>query len=200
MPLKRYTAIRVLPLSVQYVTKENTNHTLYMNVLDIMWQRYNENPSPKSYNVMQRLAISTPYGYIDPYVRRTMVRERFYNFVFKLASFLKLYQSKVGYFKHFVNFVKRKYITMHLAFRGSGVKRIRIEPWRTVIQTNDSAYDYSGVKDITDKLCHILTKHILKDEDVTGIINVQVTTNITSFKKIIDALVNNHVASQNDQT
>ena len=184
----------VKPLPIQQVMKENMNHRVYKSVLDAFYQKYDENPSPKSFNIIHRMVCATPYGYMNAYARKMMVRDRFYAFLFELASFLKLYQNDVGSMKQLLHFIEKKYITMHIMFRGSGVKRIRIEPWRTVIQTSETAFDYgSHTTDISDKLSDILIEYILKGEDINDIVNVQVTTNITSFTKTLDRLINNNV-------
>lgn len=187
------TSASVKPLPIQQVMKENANHRVYKSVLDALYQRCEEVPSPTSFNIVHRMVCASPYGYMNPQTRRMLVRERFYAFLFELASFLKLYRNDVGYMKLLLHHFQKKYIMIHIMFRGSGVRRIRIEPWRTVLQTCDNSFDYSGHTSIAEKLGDILIKYIVKGEDINDIINVQVTTNITSFTKAIDKLINNNV-------
>jgi hypothetical protein len=179
--MERMKSKKVYPLPVELVIQENKYHNLYEIMTQYLAERYEVNQSIQSYCILHKMMVANRDIYLGS--RRSLlnkrVRDSFYKFVLLLENRLNDYSANASYFQQVLHGIQKKHITIHVAVRSQGVKKIVIQPWRNVIQSEDKARYYDDRNTFSEVVLDILTGF-----DLNNIVTVQYHTDIKSFNKL----------------
>lgn len=127
------------------------------------------------------MMLTDAYIYKNHFSKNLTNVDTLYKFIIQLGWFLEQYYINTNIIKIlYDNFRKRK-IVIHIITR-SGVKKFSIFPWRYVIQTDESAFEYvRNNKNVKDSFSELFLNLIKKDIDIYNVISINVNTNIKSI-------------------
>jgi len=172
--------MKIVPLPIEYIVRENYNY----NILQVIFNNLQMKTEFENFELKKRIMFSS-VSLLNTYNHTfKSSKDSLYTFILQLGMTVEKYHNNSSFIKQIIDGINKKRVTLHIITKGSGIIKIIIFPWRTVIQTDNSAFDYhqNEKEKITEHFCKTLFNIINTNCNV--IVAIHVTSNISTFKDI----------------